>query len=275
MKVSTLALLGICICFLCAFIMSAGCISLTKEILIPSPEPIQNAEPIPTHALETSKSDVYQSVVYIEASDLALYRAGQKKIGDYYTWHRENVSGKKDMTVRVSVYDYKIFSRYQWWSDSNGKYYWQFPEEGTIFLFIFAHLYMVGDDPSQDPRYYVGSDPWKRFFLQVTDSQGNQSIIAADNTSYQRNIRIRELEETFTKNDDSRVRPFGYAWEWRKRPGGNLTAGWVAISPEWLRMGLSNAWDGYVLFEVPVDSDMTDVKVLSQWDRFGNPWWQL
>ncbi len=262
-----LVVLGICMCCILACILAAGCVSAVRnqiDQLTATPVP---TTPVPVITLESAKT--IEPVQYIEPVELQKYRWGEKQLGEYYVWHRENVSGQKDMTVRVTVYAYKFLNRYQWWSDSNGRYYWQFPEDGKKYLFIFAYLEMVGEDDSQDPRYFVG-EPWQRFLVQI----GNGTI-APDNLTYVKSIRIHELEETFTRNDDARVKPFGYAWEWRRQTGTNQSAGWQAISPLWLRMGKSNAWDGYILFEVPKTTAAQELKVLSQWDTFGNPYWQL
>jgi len=276
MEIRDLVVLGICMCCILACILAAGCITAAKELMrgtqpapVPEPTPEVTATPTP---------DVSQPVVYIEPIELQNFRLGRKELGQFFTWHRENVSGKKDMTVKVTVYDYKVLTRYKWWSDSNGRYYWQFPGAGKKFVIIFAYLEMVGEDDSQDPRYYVG-DGWRRFWLQV----GNDTI--APDTYYQKGVRIKELEETFTLNGHERVRPFGYNWEWvsestcvknETEEGNCIPAGWQAISPLYLRMGKSNAWDGYIIFSnVSMDTRIEDIKVLSQWDAFGNPWWQL
>ncbi len=266
MMTHNLVLLGICTCCILACILAAGCITAVKnqiDGLTTTPIP---ATPVPVITPEPEKT--VEPVRYIEPVELRKYRWGEKQLGEYYTWHRENVSGQKDMTVRVTVYASKFLSRYQWWSDSNGRYYWQFPAEGKKFLFIFARLEMVGEDNSQDPRYYVG-DPWERFRVQY-----NGTVIDHD-TDHALGVRVRELEETFTQNDDARVKPFGYSIEWRRKESSNLSAGWNAISPLWLRMGKSNAWDGYILYQVPKNTTMAELVVLSQWDGFGTPYWQL
>ena len=260
MELRDLVILGLCMSVLLAFLLSAACVTATREIvagLTATPIPTTEPMPEPTHQIDASP------VVYIEPEDLQLYRLGKKEMGQQYSWLRYNVSGQKDMLVRVTVYDYLFLSYLTWWSDSNGRYYLQFPEPGKKFLFIFANLYMDGLNQTWDPRYYVG-DPWKRWYVQ----HGQQVYCAT--ADYVPAVRIKELEERFTLFDDQRVRPWGYQWIWR-----GVGEGWVAESPEWLRMGKSNAWDGYILFQVPINAKPEELKVLSQWDKFGDPWWQL
>lgn len=263
MRYLSLAALGICI----AIVVSAGCITAVKNVM---KKPATKVTEIPTITpIPTREEDLFEPVVYIEPVDLQLYRVGKKDLGEYYTWHRDNVSGQKDMTVSVTVYAYRFFSRYEWWSPQNGRYYWQFPAAGKKYLVVFAQIYMHGNDPSQDPRYYVGDEPWDRWKIQY-----NQTLIDADET-YVKSIRIAELEETFTLNDDDRVKPWGYFWHNYGYSSNEDRRGVVAEPYTWLRMGRSNAIDGYIIFEVPDNALPEDLKVLSQWDTFGHPWWQL
>ena len=261
---------GLVLILLLVSFLASGCVSAIKtELNRPTPTPVPVAT-VPAMAAQSivkvSQPVVYPSVAPVAESDAEwMYRTCGRELGEYWEWHRENVSGGKDMTVKVTVDSYMFLNRYQWWSDSNGQYIWQFPRDGYKFLLIFPYLEMVGEDDSQDPRYYVG-DPWRRFWIQYNGTTREPEPIYY---AYGLKVRIKELEERFTHNDEYRVRPFGYAWEWRD------IGGWQAISPLWLRMGKSNGWSGYILFEVPRDAKPGDLKVLSQWDAFGNPWWQL
>lgn len=260
---------GLLVILVIILITSAGCVSMAKKMIGPKDRPIPvmiNDSPVSD---EIQKKPELKNFYSIDPRDIDISRAGIHKLGEFYTWRRENVSGLKDMTVYVTVYRYKFLDGYTWHNDADNKFYWQSPGSYDLkFLFIFAQIFMAGNDPSQDPRYYIG-DPWKRFYVQWDNTT------ASPDTDYVKSVQIQELEDVFNLNDDNRVQPFGYRWEYTQVAGNISDGGWKAITPEWLRMGRSNAWDGYVLFQVPKNLTAQDIRILSQWDTFGSPWWIL
>lgn len=258
MRYPDLAALLICI----GLLLSAGCITMTKTVIrdmttTPAPTEI----PTPNITIKPTPT-ISQPVVYFPKEELR--DPTERKVGEYWGWVRHNVSGEKDMKVKVGIYKYRLLESYQWWNVYMARYYTQMPAPGKKYLLIFPYMELIGDDPSEDPRYFVDTDPWSRFFIDY-----KQTLIAAD-TDYQRQNRIKELEETFTLNDDDRVKPWGYIWL-----DGGIGKGIYAESPEWLRMGRSNAWDGYILYQVPKDAQPKDLKVVSNWGKFGSVYWVL
>jgi hypothetical protein len=179
-------------------------------------------------------------------------------IGEWYQWHRANVSGLKDMDVKVTVYNYRFMDGYTWHADSLGRDLLQPAPAGSKYLFVFANLELQG------ARYYVG-EPWSRFKVQIKDKY----IIEPD-TEYVKGILIRELEDTYDLNHVQGVQSFGYLNTFLQNIGR-----WTAITPLTLREGKSNSWDGYIIFVVPADTKPEDITVLSQWDTFGTPFWRL
>jgi hypothetical protein len=40
-------------------------------------------------------------------------------------------------------------------------------------------------------------------------------------------------------------------------------------------MGASNAWDGYIIYQVPKTASEKDLLVSASFDSFGSAWWYL
>lgn len=257
---------------LAAFMGTAGCLRTAAgtvwQAVVPlevADQQVNKTEPVITPVVELTSPPQ----IYVEPIADQLYRLGKRDIGQFFTWRRYNVSGQKDMTVKVTIYRYQFLTRYQWWSNGYGRYFWQFPGPGNKFLVIYPYMEMVGEDQSQDPRYFVSEVPWDRWAIDY-----NQTLYYPDE-NYVKGIRIRELEEVFTLNNDDRVKPWGYFWHNFGYSDDEEYHGIVAVSPQWLRMGRSNAWDGYVLIEVPEAARPEDLKVVSNWGAFGSAYWQL
>lgn len=259
-------LLVFLVAFLVMIILSAGCITAGKRTVAgimetptptpapsptPTPEPTATPEPTPTPKPEYSCLD----------------------IGDTYSWTRLNVSNAvnksintQDMTVHVTVYRYQLLPGVQWHSNSWGRDFTQYAPKGKRYLFIFAQVYLDGNTTEKDPRYPIG-EPWSHFAVQIA----GKIYHPVDDTVYVKGVLIRELENVHTLNDEEIVQSFGY-----RNIQDVRTGIWSVTTPLWLRMGKSNAMDGYLIFMIPdLDYDASDIIVTSAWDTFGSPCWHI
>jgi len=216
--------------------------------------------PMPTITTIPTPEPTNPPAVYIEPYEMWKYRTGGYNMSQWFSWRRDDVSGLKDMLVHVTIYRAKFLPNYRYWSVSWGRYYWQAAPKGSKYLAIFPCMYMDGKDQTYDPRMFgMGQD---HFYLQYKDQ-----VIQPD-TDYRPPNRIKEFEEYWDLSGTVRTGPYGY---YRDNRGGNETAQDLG----YLRMGRSNAWDGYILYRVPVDARMEDLKVLGRFDGFGYAWWEL
>lgn len=193
------------------------------------------------------------------------YQEGIRKIKRPFSFIRPDVSGRKDLVTHVVIYDYKVFNSYTWFNPSDYKYYKQYPTEGYKFVFVFINIYMdniMGDDPRMwcpDERHYG---------LQAND-------ILYMPIEFEKQLRIKELEETYNYNDDSRV---GY-YATFKYTSSNLehakTAGETYNNLTYLRGGKSNAIDGYLVYEVPINTKDEDLILSGNFYTFGDAAWKL
>lgn len=193
------------------------------------------------------------------------YQSGVRKINRPFSWYREDVSGKKDMSVHVTVYAYRVFNSFTWFNAQDYKYYKQFPTSiDNKFVFVFVQIYM-DDIIGNDARMWLPDE--KHFALQVNNKL-NYPI-----ADFPKHLRIKELEETFDKNDVNRVSYYGTERTYEK--GNPKTAGETTINFTYLKGGISNAIDGYLVYEIPKDIPDEELKITASFNSFGNSAWIL
>ena len=191
------------------------------------------------------------------------YESGIRKIKRPFSWYRADVTGLKDMSVHVVIYDYRIFDTYHWFNPQDYKYYEEKATKGNKFLFVFINIYM--DD-------VIGKDT--RMWLPDANHFGVQ----IDNSLYmpiefEKQLRIKELEDVYNYNDDSRVNYYGGFRTYEK--GNSDTAGEIYQNLTYLKGGKSNAIDGYIVYEIPNNIQDEQLIVSGNFYEFGNSAWVL
>lgn len=246
-------------------VLSAGCVTLktikrdlrAKVTPLPTPVPVVIETPIPVPTI--SQPVVYQEPP--ESREDYMFRTQGFYMGDYFSWYRENCTMLKDLKVRVTVYGYKWLKSYHYWSIDWGRYFTQPPRYGQKYLVIYPQMCADGDTSSWDARMWgMGAD---HFYIQYKDQiyyPDTERIIGA---------RVQELENTYTKNDDARVYDYGYyrTFGWNKTERAEPLG--------YLYLGQSNCWDGFIIYSLPEQAQIEDIKVLGRFDSFGYAWWYL
>jgi len=239
-------------------VVSAGCITAAKNAYhdykatpTPTPTPKPTPTPLPT-PLPTP------APVVTASNEEMLELMGGRSEGGWLSWYHPNASGLKDLLVHVTVYGHRFEPSYHWWSVSWAQYFKEEPAAGKKFLFIYVNMWM---DDASDPRMWGMEE--NHFVVQV-----GQDLYYPD-TGYQKQLRIKELEEVFDYNNVVRIQPYGY---FRTYDSGAETA----IPYYWLHAGKNNAWDGFIIYQIPKNATTKNIKVLGRFDNFaGNQWWQL
>lgn len=263
--VLALWLLGLILVIWVGFIMSAGCVSAAKGLYhnaMATPIPTPVPTPVPTQNV-TNISPVVM-VTYVEGQDEYMFRTNGKRMGDWFQYKRDDVEGLKDIDMRATVYASRFMDKYDYWSVSWGKYFTQFPSQGMKYLIIQARIKLVGDTQEKDARMW---GPGPDHFLVQTNEIGNNTHTV--DTNHLIGARIKELEDVNDMTDTTKIFDYGFYRYYDRN--GIETAGELG----YIRMGEGNAWDGYLIFEVPEDTRMKDIKVLERIDGIGNVWWQL
>jgi hypothetical protein len=222
----------------------------------------------------SSKVEVYK-IVYVTVTPTpdninyfaSEYDNGTRKMLRPFTFYRENVSGYQSMKITSEVYDYKIFPSFHWFNDADYTYYETIPPNpNDEFLFVFFNMY--ADDISGNyAGLYLPLD--SMFSLRA----GN-NMYQAD-TSFPQHLRIEELENSYTLDDATRIKPFGYTVQYSKDIQYAQTAGMMAYQNNYLQSGKSNAFDGYVLFEIPKGTNPQDIYFAMRFGNIGNANWKM
>lgn len=193
------------------------------------------------------------------------YQTGVRKLGRYFSWIRDNVSGYQDMVGHIKAYDYRIFTKVHIYNMATAKYYEQSPELGNKYLFVFVKMYLdeiIGDDTG----IWV---PDNSHFTVYANGDRYKPI---NWTTY---YRIKEFENTVIENKDYPIWHFGTFVAYSKNLKYASTGGYYTQNITELRAGESNALDGYFVFSIPVNTKESDIRFNADMYSFGSPSWIL
>lgn len=141
--------------------------------------------------------------------------------------------GSGKVASEGTVYRYWINDTYQWHSDIDNKYYTQKPKPGNKYLFVFVQMMNIGDTRVWLPPassvvvHYNGAvyDQDQEHFKP--DKVGNTKATA---------IEVQEIQYFHKLSGVEYVEDFGFSH---------------ATELGYIYPGLSNAVDGYIIYEVP------------------------
>jgi hypothetical protein len=124
-----------------------------------------------------------------------------------------------------------------------------------------------GDNPSShDPRIWIFNA--NDYVLQYQGQLYNQT---PESERYPCQP-IMDFQYTYPLNDDVIVGDYGKINYLNMQ---NPTAGRQCLDDPVLRMGKSNARDGYIIYTVPQDAQLSDMVIIGSFSSFGSPWWYL
>lgn len=268
---------GMMVMVVCIFILgltaSSGCITAAKTIVadVTAPDPTPTATPteIPTPTPTPTP-------IPTESLNDLMLRTNGYHIREWLHVYREDVQGidgedvlsghgLKDLSYWVTVYGYRFLPSYhyhdlQWGTRSfrlmRPEYY------GNKFLFVYVNSYTDGDDV----RMYGVKQ--RNFVLHIN---GSMYFPHLPGDMYNPIQWIKELEYDYSYDRSTMIRPFNYKIV-QEAGTGIITA----VEQDYIYGGRSNADDGYIIFEVPVDTKPEDVEVWGQFSNVGGEvWWSL
>lgn len=261
-----IALIAILLSFLLilAMVFSSGCVTAAKNtyhgiIDTPTPTPTPNITPTP----EPTEAPI----VYItEDPREYMLRTNGYEMREWVQWFRPNVEGINrsmdtgDLHTAVTVYGYKFLPSYHYYSVSWARPFLVKPErKDDQFLFVFINMYSDGDDVRQ-----YGID-YNHFAVQIGDRLYNPDFFDYPER------RIIEFDEVQNFARTESIKPYGYRIVQEK--GSGIIS---AQKDEWLMGGRSNAWDGYIIYQVPYNATANETKVIGSFANLApQSWWQL
>jgi hypothetical protein len=193
-----------------------------------------------------------------------MTRTNGRYLGDIFVIDRNDVTGYKDLKVNVTVYRFRFYDSFnESGSTSLGTstYITRLPDPGNKFLFVFVRMEVPSSDQTNDPRMWG-------FGSSLFAVQYKGAVIP----QYSKHVKcepILEMESVGTQDNTVRVLDYGFS------RSVSIGGGYGCQSDSYLHFGKSNAWDGYIIYQVPKEASNTDLRVVSSLGGFGNPWWYL
>jgi len=257
---------------LMAVVVSSGCVTMGKTAFKTIDDMTGTPYPTPTPTAQTTKIPdrvtvpaAVASIVPIPTEKESDYMARTNGFyqGDLYKFYRANVSNTyQNLMIYTTVYGHKLVKNYSTWSDEWATYFDEVPRPGYQYLFVYVVVWVDMDAGGDDCRPYgFDQDHWRVQYNGRTYEPVKY---------YQPNWRIKELENVPNYNKVDWIKPYGYLLRYDSEKG------WIADPLGWIKGGRSNAWDGYVVYEVPASALSEDIKVIGRFENLGGwAWWKL
>lgn len=195
------------------------------------------------------------------------YQNGTRLLKRPFSFIRYNALYEQDMKVTTIVYDYKMFEKLHWFNPTDYKYYEALPNGGEDFKYCFIFITVFMDDiGGDDTRMWM----FNRSYFGLFDGENMHY-----NQKYPYQLRFREIENTPTFDETGYVEAFKQKRLYNNEEYYVKTAGEYSDEAYYLRGGISNAIDGYLIFEIPKDKTPDDLIVFADLSSFGYSRWRL
>lgn len=255
---------------LVCLMITSGCVTTGKYVYktlddlsgtpYPTPTPTAQITKIPDRVTVPA---AVVSVVPIPTESKADYmdRTNGRYETDLYKFFRNNASGYQDLLIYTTVYGHKFTPTYHTWSDSWAQYFEETPRSGYQYLFVYVVVWVDMEKGNDARPYGFDKDHWRVQYNGATYEPVRY---------YEPAWRVKEMETVHNYNNDAYVTPYGYLIRFDNEKG------WIADPLGWIKGGKSNAWDGYLIYEIPVTARPDDLKVIGRFENLGGwAWWQL
>lgn len=194
------------------------------------------------------------------------YTPGIKKLGRPFSWGQEDATGLKDINIHARVYGYRILQSYHYFDPTEYKYFETYPlSMDKKFLFVYINIYMddvIGDDA---PIWTPTDNMWA---VQIHETLYSP-------IDFKKQLRIKEFEETFNFNDNSRIGYYKFLKTYSASSEFTKTAGETGEDLTRIHGGQSNAIDGYLVYEIPAETTIEEISVLGSFYAWGQNAWIL
>ena len=179
-------------------------------------------------------------------------------MNEWYNISRVSKDNKTAIRVYITAYRYQFRDSYLYWDTVATRYLPVDPAPGSRFLFIFLNTWIDDSVPNVIP---LDGFDYTHFTLEY-----NGTTFPATVDRHQ----ISELQPYSNLFKTGYVVPFGYMWVTN-----SITLKRELHALPNLEPGKGNAWDGFIIFEVPKDAKQSDLKVSGRFSGLGSAYWVL
>jgi len=191
---------------------------------------------------------------------------GERNVGQVFTWSIQNVSKQADIKYYYTVYASRLIGmNYSYYSNAWGR--WEICEAGPGFqyLVIWVRGWTEGTTSwgygPERFRVFV----WDNLTIDLEPAHLNDLPVWFLADEYRPVVNAELENRTLLNGTLSRVELLTTEWYgWRNNQ--KLAR---------MESGLSNAWDGVILYQIPVAADLEDLRVAGWFGYYGTPVWYL
>ena len=223
--------------------------------------------------------------------------AGERNLGQNFTFTMSNLSGSHASAVyHFAVYDYRdIGQNYTYHSPWWGQWFTQDAEPGRKYLAVWVRgwldgqayfgwgadrfrLWIQGHEIQPEPvhmqdlsigQYQAG---WSQELVEVPALCPNapkqyevqeKPFLKMQNTTYRRlPVVIQELENAMARNERGQLTRERFGWKDENEM-------------DRMEPGISNAFEGYILWQIPEEAEPEDILVSGDFRNNGAAFWHL
>jgi hypothetical protein len=208
------------------------------------------------------------STPYIITTLMPMNIDNRLDLGTWYNWKENNASGLQQMNVSATFYKYKELENFTYYDYNWGYDFNYTAPENTEYLFAFFHIESDNEITGKDTRMYLPQ--LRNFALQINDM-----MYYPVNFDYEHS-NIRQLEYDYNMYDTEKIKPYPYSfgYEESNTTEKNVKAP-VLVNHQWLYGGKSNSEDGYIIFNIPKDTNKRMIYLNADFWSFGTASWRI
>ena len=186
---------------------------------------------------------------------------GERNIGQWYNFTIENVSGYKQASYHYTVYRAYFVNDYQYHDENWGQWFDQFPTQGNKYLFVWIAGYL--DDSSTD---WWGWDQ-DRFPIWYNNEAIQPEPVIMASSQYVGIFRGNDHPRIIAGMENTSYLD-GFTWS------GDEYGFYDGIQVDRMEPGITNAMQGYAIYQVPIESNLLSVRVAMN-TYTDQAWWNL
>jgi hypothetical protein len=195
------------------------------------------------------------------------YKLGSSlKLNEWYNFKEDNALGLKDMNISTTMYGYKTLKNFTYYDYNWGQVFNESAPDGYVYFLAYINTVMDNTITGDDTRMYLPQQ--NSYALFIGDTVYYPIVF-----DYIHN-QILEMDNTYNLNHVERIKPYAYEYVNTKdnRTGIKVP---TMLNKYTLYGGISNAEDGYIIFQIPENYNYRMIRVEGNFFSFGSMSWRI